>query len=234
MESHRSSPGEEPRSPAGSGRRRRRGRDREPLDAAWLEGHALRYAARWETSAHGVAALLERKIRERCDRTGEAPEEALDWIPDVVDRLVARRYVDDQRFASQLFERLQRQGRSAARIRLELQRKGVPEAITRELLREREETDPEAELQAARQVARRRRLGPYGSGRGKGHRCADGDAGGDGARDGDGDGHDAGQRAAEHHRQLAVLARQGFSLEIAQRVLDARSEAQLEPEPEES
>ena len=37
------------------------------MDLAWLEERALRYAARWEASAAGVATLLERKILEGLD-----------------------------------------------------------------------------------------------------------------------------------------------------------------------
>lgn len=212
METHRSSPGGEPQSPAESGRGRGRGRDREPLDAAWLEGHALRYAARWETTRRGVEELLERKIRERCERTGESPEAALARVPGIVEGLVDRRYVDDRRFAIQLVERLRRQGRSRAQIQMQLQRKGVPDAIILEWTRDeakdggrdeaRGEADSEpgaegaegAELQAARRLARRRRLGPH---------CPDPE-----------------RRAALRERHLAALARQGFSREIAELVID--------------
>lgn len=203
MESHRSSPHGEPQSPAASDwrRGRTRGRDREPLDAAWLEGHALRYAARWETTRRGVAELLERKIRERCERTGESPEAALARVPGIVDGLVERRYVDDRRFATQLVERLRRQGRSRAQIQMQLRRKGVPDGLILEQLRGRDgdgdgaDAESEAELQAAWRLARRRRLGPH---------CPDPE-----------------RRTVHRERHLAALARQGFSREIAERVIDA-------------
>jgi len=218
METHRSlhsRPGGEPQSPVGSDRRRdggaapnggrsggrgrERGRDREPLDAAWLEGHALRYAARWETTRRGVAELLERKVRERCERTGESPEAVLARVPGIVEELVARRYVDDRRFATQLTERLRRQGRSRAQIQMQLRRKGVPDGLILEQLRERDgdgaDAERDAELQAAWRLARRRRLGPH---------CPDPE-----------------RRAALRERHLAALARQGFSREIAERVIDA-------------
>jgi len=179
------------------------------MDDHWLEQHALRYAARWETTRRGVAELLERKVRERCDRTGESPEDALPGIPEVVERLVARRYVDDRRFASQLFERLRRQGRSRAQIRMQLRRKGVPDAITLELTRD--EAEPEAELRAAWRLARRRRLGPYAR---EPDRDPDRDPESETETDPE-------RRRARRERHLAVLARQGFSLEIACRVVDA-------------
>ena len=187
MEPHRSTPGSSPRRPA----RGRRGDD-EPLDAAWLERRAVEYVARWESTRRGVAEILERKVRQRCDRTGEDAEEILALVPGIVERLAERDYVNDHRFATQSFERLRRQGRSRAQIRLHLGRKGVPDSITLELTRD---DDPDAELEAAWRVARRRRLGPH---------CPDPE-----------------RRVAQRERHLAALARQGFSREIAHRVIDA-------------
>lgn len=163
------------------------------MDTAWLEHKALDYVARWESTRRGVAELLERKIRQRCDRTNEQPETPLALIPEIVERLVARDYVNDQRAASQLFERLRQQGRSRSQIRFRLLQKGVPESITSEFTRLH---DADAELQAAWKTARRRGLGPH---------CRDPE-----------------RRSAERTRHLSVLARQGFSCEIAHRVIDAK------------
>jgi regulatory protein len=172
----------------------RRRDDTEPLDAAWLERKAIEYAARWESTRQGVAELLERKIREHCDRTNEAPEAALALIPEVVERLAARGYVNDHRAATHFFERLRRQGRSSAQISAFLLRKGVTESMLLELTRDE---DPEAELHAAWRTARRRSLGPH---------CTDPD-----------------RRAAQRDRHIAMLARQGFSREIVFRVIDAET-----------
>jgi regulatory protein len=162
------------------------------MDSDWMERQALQYAARWESTRHMVAELLDRKIRQRCDRTGEDSEEALALIPGIVEGLAARDYVDDRRFATQTFDRLRRQGRSRAQIRIHLHRKGVPDSIVLELTRD---DDPDAELKAAWRVARRRRLGPH---------CPDPE-----------------RRAAHRERHLAILARQGFSRDIAYEVIDA-------------
>ena len=170
------------------------------MGPAWLERRAVEYVARWESTRRGVAEILERKIRQRCDRTGEDAEETLGLIPEIVSRLAERDYVNDRRFAAQTYERLRRQGRSRAQIRLHLRRKGVPDAITLELTRDE---DPDADLEAAWRVARRRRLGPH---------CPDPE-----------------RRAAHRDRHLAALARQGFSREIAHRVIDA----ERAPEPPE-
>jgi regulatory protein len=172
--------------------RERATRRPEAIDRAWLEDRALRYVARWESSAGGVAQLLERKVRERCARSDESPEEALRWIPAIVERLVERGFVDDRRFAATTLERLRRQGRSSRWIRASLISKGVEPRLVEALLASEER---EGESAAAWRLARRKKLGPY---------CED-----------------AAVRAARRDRHLGVLGRNGFDLELARRIVDA-------------
>ncbi|MAG32873.1 MAG: hypothetical protein CL908_18500 [Deltaproteobacteria bacterium] len=174
------------------------GRDEAPLCEAWLEREALHYVARWEATRRGVEANLERKIAKRCERSGEDADPILAAVPAVVARLVERNYVNDRRFGEQLVTRLRRQGRSLQKIRAQLEAKGVPEALALELT---DAGDPaaetDAEVDAAFRLARRRRIGPY---------CPN-----------------ASQRLANRERHLAILGRQGFSLETAVCVIDAES-----------
>ena len=62
---------------------RRKRADALPLDVHWLEREALRYVARAEATQQGVESMLERKLLERCERTGESPSEVERLIPDV-------------------------------------------------------------------------------------------------------------------------------------------------------
>ncbi|HEB88958.1 MAG TPA: hypothetical protein ENI85_05265 [Deltaproteobacteria bacterium] len=171
----------------------RRG-DQRPMDPDWLQERALRYAARWEASSSGVQTLLERKVRERCERTGESPEEILGQIPRIVSELVDNGYVDDRRFATEALDRLRRQGRSTRQIRARLLARGIPEDLLDELF---EAEDPGIELVSAWRFARRRRLGPY---------CQDPQ-----------------DRQMARERHLAALGRQGFDLETALEVVDAET-----------
>jgi regulatory protein len=165
------------------------------LDGAWLEKKAVDYAARWETTERAVAQLLERKIAERCERTGEDGESVRLLIANIVERLVEKKFVNDRRAAHQLFERLDRQGRSRAQILARLMAKGVPEEIAEELTPENGPAASSRELRAAWKTARTRRLGPHSR--------------------------DPARREADRDRQLGILARQGFSSEIAYLVIDA-------------
>ncbi len=197
---------------------KRRGRDTQALDAAWLEREAILYVAQWETTRHGLREALERRLRNRCGRTGEDAATVIDAIPEVVQRLVDRAYVDDQRFAEQLIERERRQGRSGSRIRAQLEAKGADPSILAEvearILEERVSEgaaeagsftgDPtDMELEAAFRTAKKRRLGPY---------CVD-----------------PSERADRRQRHLAVLARQGFSRDIAYRVVDSDGPPEIDP-----
>jgi regulatory protein len=176
------------------------------MNADWLERKAIDYAARWETTERGVARMLERKIRERCDRTDETPESALALISEVVEKLVSRNFVDDRRAAEQLFERLERQGRSRAQILARLLGKGVPESMAEELTRDEGPETSQRELRAAWKTARKRSLGPH-------HPNPE-------------------RRAADRDRHLGILARQGFTSEVAYEVIDAEDIENIEDVPE--
>jgi regulatory protein len=180
------------------------GPDSLPIGTEWLEREAIRYVARWETSRRSVADFLERKLEQRCTRTGEDPGAHHDLIPKVVSRMVDRGYIEDQRLAEQVFARLRRQGKSAAQIRARLQAKGIdPELITQIeehradqaiQVGEQEGREVEEEIEAAWVMARKRRLGPF-------------------ARD-------LKRRKENRNKHLAVLARQGFSRETSYAVID--------------
>ena len=176
-----------PKPPTKRGRRKT-----QPMDLAWLDERALRYASRWEASAAGVATLLERKIFERCERTGESSDAARELIPGLVAELVDRGYVDDRRFATGVLEGQRRRGASTARIRARLAAKGIAESLLDELLAEE---DPEVEVRSAWKLARRQRLGPY---------CVD-----------------PAERRELRDRHLGVFSRQGFEYETALEIVDA-------------
>lgn len=194
MDPHRPNSGTSSSAPSGRSPRPRAARAGapRPSGAEWLEQAALRYAAKWETTERGVCDALERKLPPRCAESGEDPEALRALIPGVVARLVERGYIDDRRYAEQLAARLERQGRSRAYLEAKLRTKGVAEEIIGALS---EAAAPDAESQAAWRLAKKRRLGPY---------CVDGD-----------------KRAAQRDKHLGVLARQGFSLELATAIVDA-------------
>ena len=114
---------------------------------------ALRYVARFATSAAKLEGYLVRKLRERgWSGDGEAPVAAL------VERFVAAGYVDDAAYARSKSASLLRRGYGKRRIDQSLGAAGIGEAH-RALAR----PGASAQRAAALACARKRRLGPYGA-----------------------------------------------------------------------
>jgi regulatory protein len=130
--------------------------------------------------------------------THAKPEErdaALARVEAVLVRLTEARLLDDARFAAGFARSQRERGASALMIRRKLAARGVGAELAGDAL-ELAEPPPgggDAELEAARNYARRRRLRER---------------------------YDLGDRK-EHDKALAVLARQGFSFEVARRALEA-------------
>jgi regulatory protein len=109
-----------------------------------------------------------------------------------VERYQGSGVLNDARFAKNLASQLTTRGKSSRMIAQKLTLRGVSRELTGELMATRREAEPEAELEAARAFARKRRLGAY---------------------------RDAETRALYRQKDLASLARQGFSFDIAKLAL---------------
>lgn len=167
-----------------------------PLDRERLNELALAYLARFATSAAKLEAYLRRKLRERgWDGEGEPPVAAL------VERCVAAGYIDDAVYARAKAGSLRRRGYGARRVDQSLGAAGIAAELREEL-----RASPAEERAAALALARKRRLGPFGS--------------------------PLTDRAARE-KQVAVLLRAGHRLDIARQVVEAASPAALEAWAEE-
>jgi regulatory protein len=138
-----------------------------------------------------TASKLTRHLNERVRKVGGHDDAAL-WISELVQRYQGSGVLDDARFAKNLSSQLTSRGKSARAISQKLSMRGVPSEIASELMTARKQDEPGAELEAARTYARKRRLGA--------HRPAE-------------------ERALHHQKDLAALARQGFSFDIARKAL---------------
>lgn len=182
--------------PSSSASRRRK--PLAPLDDARLEELALAYVARFATSAGRLAAYCRRKLRER----GHAGQDRGEPAPDVaalVERFVAKGFVDDAGYARAKADALLRRGYGARRVGDALRADGIAEPLRAEL------APGDAERrEAAAAYARRRRFGPFA-------RAPLGPAGG-----------------AGHQKQLAALLRAGHDSAHARHVLAAASPGEVE------
>ncbi|MDF3069240.1 MAG: hypothetical protein K0R38_4841 [Polyangiaceae bacterium] len=159
----------------------------EPLTRQKLEQAALAYLNRFDVTA----AKLRQHLTQRVRKAG-GDEQAAQWISELVERYLGSGVLDDARFARNLTTQLTARGKSSRAISQKLAMRGVGSELASELMAARKQDEPEAELEAAKQYARKRRLGPH---------------------------RPEAERNEHRQKDLASLARQGFSFDIARRAL---------------
>lgn len=163
-----------------------------PVTAAYLERAAMAYLERYASSGENLRRVLERKVRRRCRERGEDPESFMPLIAETLRKLATSGLVDDVRYAEGRVASLRRRGGSTRAIAAKLAAKGVGREVAQDAIAAHEGDD----VEAARALARRRRLGP--------HRSRD--------------------REAHRDKDVASLARAGFSLRVAKAVVDAEGD----------
>lgn len=162
-----------------------------PLDPARLEELALSYVARFATSAAKLEGYLRRKLGER-GWEGQCEADPAG----IVQRFVTLGYVDDEAFARARSGGLLRRGYGPRRVSQALQQAGIGEDVRRQV------ASGEAEARhAALVMARKRRLGPFGSEK---------------------------PDRAKREKQMAAMLRAGHRLDYAVALIDAASIASAE------
>lgn len=172
----------------------RKRRKPKPATQERLRKAALYYIDRYATSAEHLKSVLMRRVTRSAQLHQTDQHQGQIWINEIVVDLVNRGLVDDRTFAENRALSLHRGGASRNKIAMALKFKGVSADNIETALRALEETHANAELVAAQNYARRRRFGPW--------RSSD-------------------HRAKRRDRDLAAMARAGFSFRMAQRVIDA-------------
>lgn len=171
-----------------------------------IENAALFYLQRFASSAENLKRVLMRKVRRAAGGPGIDPDPALIAngaviVDGVVNRFVQSGILDDRSYAAQRAVSLHRRGLPAVRIRHQLALKGIGSDVADHALAAlaAETAGDEADdldLAAAINLARRRRLGPF-------RQPVD--------------------RPRMRGKDLATLARAGFSYNLAVQVIDAPS-----------
>jgi regulatory protein len=174
-----------------------------PPDAGSLYQAAMNHLARYAVTEAGLRGVLMRRVdrwaRLQTDRDAAAPviEAAREAIEAVIGRLVQAGAISDTAFAENRAKSLVRGGQSNRAVQARLIAKGVAP----DLARTASVGDAETELAAALVLVRKRRIGPY-------RMVEDADA-------------------AVRMKAMGLLARAGFSRDIAERALDmSRDEAE--------
>jgi regulatory protein len=155
---------------------------------SYLENAALHYLQRFASSSANLRRVLMRKVQRSAEAHGTDPAEGAAWVDALLVRYRGAGLLDDAAYASAKTASLARRGTSPRGIRQKLAQKGVEGELIDESIGELGEN---ADLAAAVNFARRRRLGPF---------------------------RPAG-REGSFEKELATLGRAGFSYETARRVL---------------
>lgn len=171
------------------------------ITATSLENIAAHYLERFASSAENLRRVLMRRVRRAADHHGGDPGEGKALVEALVERFRRSGVLDDRRYAAAKAASLQRRGGSRRIISGHLAQQGVDGTLVAETLRDLADEAGGNDLAAACAFIRRRRLGAY--------------------RRGDG-------RTASPEKELATLARAGFSFEIARQVLACADIAAVE------
>lgn len=159
-----------------------------------LENAALHYLERFSSSSANLRRVLMRKVARSARAHGTDPAEGAGFVEAIIARYLQSGLLDDAAYATQKAASLRRRGASRYGIRGKLAVKGVDAELIDTTLEQLDGEPGTGDLAAACALARRRRLGPY---------------------------RPREERAARRQKDLAALARAGFSLELARRVLAA-------------
>lgn len=165
-----------------------------------LMNKAVHYLGRYSASRQRLREVLGRFAMRKLDHLPTT--EVRDAIEAVIEKCVSIGYVDDAQFAASQARSQRRQGRSKLGIKQKLSVHRLDDDVIRDALEDADEGVSDGDLMAAIRFARRRRFGPYQT--------------------------DKSPDPDKRRRQMASLARAGFSMKICRQVIDLEDEVAAE------
>ena len=162
-----------------------------PVTKKRLENGALYYLARYESSEEKLRTVLKRRLMRAKMQSVNVPDEAESWIEDIISSVKNAGYLSNERFAENLADKYRRAGKSRKFIQTKLKQAGIDNALTERLLES--ENASETELCAAQKLVCKKKMGFM---------------------------RPAEERRIFFKKDLATLARAGFSFDIAVKALN--------------
>lgn len=132
-----------------------------PVTQKRLMNIALYYLGRYETSASRLSAFLSRRVSKDRLKGAEIPDNVDDLIAEVIAKMCKDGYIDDSRYAESIFRRMKQAGKSKRAIVEKLRQAGIGEDVKTALFAAFEESEGDSELEAARRLVKKKRLGPF-------------------------------------------------------------------------
>lgn len=157
-----------------------------------LKNIALFYLKRFETTVFSLRQVLYKRINDYAYQNKDFNKtEAYQWAEDILQDFVRYDYVNDERFAELKIRDYMAMGKSLRYIQAKLKEKGVSSDVIEKLFGELEYD----EFESALNWAKKKHIGPF---RG-----------------------DEDSRLAHRQKDMAALARAGFSYDIIQKVFSS-------------
>lgn len=176
-----------------------------------LMNKAVHYLGRYQASQQRLRRVLRQFAKRKFDPdkvvVERTPEEIEAAISDVIALCVHYGYVDDKALANARARSSVITGQSAYQLAGKLRQMGVDEITTNEALEKRHSDHQDAEMAAAIRAMRKKRLGPY---------------------DNSNSGTYADLEFADQQKQIAKLARLGYSMTLIRTILSFHSTQEAE------
>jgi len=171
---------------------------------------ALRYLERFAATEASLRRVLKGRVRRAAlrDEAFAADAAAQAALSTAIEAIIAKHMrmgvIDDVAYATMKVNALRRAGRSARRIGQTLAAKGIgADASLAALVRHEEDEGGDQEHAAALRFAQKKRLGPWRAKAVSGSESAEGEA----------------LERKRRNREIAVMARAGFSLNMIRKIL---------------
>ncbi len=172
-----------------------------PISEQRLYNITLFYLERFDASTLKVKQMLERRIQKEKAKGAIVPNNAQELIQNVINRMQNLGYINDERFAQIQIKKLCSAGKSKSFILNKLKQAGITGEIAKNLLSEFDLENESSDLTRAEQWLKKHRKGQFRS-----------------------------KNADEfYQKDLAALARAGFSYEIASSALKTKPASDEEP-----
>ncbi len=169
-----------------------------PITQKRLMNIALHYLGRYESSVANLRQVLLRRIAKAKSKGIEISPQSDQWIESVIKQVRDLGYVNDERFARSVVEKYRQSGKSERYIRLKLTQAGINRDIQDGVFQSDDSVFFEnSDLEAACRLVKKRKLGAFRS---------------------------VEDRKNYYKKDLAVLARAGFSFEIAVQALNVEGQ----------
>ncbi|MCP4393283.1 MAG: hypothetical protein GY804_03295 [Alphaproteobacteria bacterium] len=162
-----------------------------------LENIAIYYLSRYDSSTENLRQILKRRVLKSQRHHEIDSNQAMEWIKETIQKMQSLEYVNDDRYTLNQIRKLWEKGTSKRKIQSILLQKGIPHEkfirIMGSFFSSFEKTDKDPDEVAAHKYAKRRKLGIY---------------------------REKNKRKERANKDLASLARAGFSYKIAKEIVE--------------